>query len=141
MLNAGVMALPEGTTVDGFEQQLGINVLGHWALLSHLLPTVVATPGARVVTLSSFAQHQGSPLDVDNPHMRGSYEAWKQYGNTKLAARHLAAGAAGAARGCGRRRQGARRPSRADQLRPADHDTGPPGGGGCVGAFSERWAA
>ena len=92
MLNAGVMAMPEGTTVDGFERQLGINVLGHWALTSHLLPTVVATPGARVITLSSMAQHQGSPLDVDNPHMHGRYDAWKQYGNTKLAARHLAHG-------------------------------------------------
>lgn len=92
MLNAGVMAMPEGTTVDGFERQLGINVLGHWALTSHLLPTVVGTPGARVITLSSMAQHQGSPLDVDNPHMRGNYDAWKQYGNTKLAARHFAQG-------------------------------------------------
>lgn len=92
MLNAGVMAMPEGQTEDGFERQLGINVLGHWALTSHLLPKVVSTPGARVVTLSSMAQHQGSPIDVSNPHMRGNYDAWKQYGNTKLAARHFAQG-------------------------------------------------
>ena len=92
MLNAGVMAMPEGRTVDGFETQLGINVLGHWALLSHLLPVVVATPGARVVTLSSIAQHQGHPLDPADPHLRGGYDAWRQYGNTKLAMRHLAQG-------------------------------------------------
>ncbi len=92
LLNAGVMALPEGTTADGFESQLGINVLGHWALTSHLLPTVVRTPGARVVTLSSVAQHQGSAIDVDDPHMRNDYNAWKQYGNTKLGARHFAEG-------------------------------------------------
>ena len=92
MCNAGLMAMPEGTTDDGFERQFGVNVLGHWALVSHLLPLVVSTPGARVVTLSSVAQHQGSAVDVDDPHMRRGYSAWKQYGNTKLAARHFAQG-------------------------------------------------
>ncbi len=92
VLNAGVMAMPEGTTDDGFETQLGTNVLGHWALLSHLLPTVLRTPRARIVTLSSVAQHQGRALDPDNPHLRGSYDPWKAYGNTKLAMRHLAQG-------------------------------------------------
>ncbi|MFC6286613.1 oxidoreductase [Nocardioides sp. GCM10027113] len=92
MLNAGLMAMPEGTTEDGFERQLGVNVLGHWALLSLLLPRVVSTPGARVVTLSSVAQHTGRALDVDDPHQRTGYDAWRQYGNTKLAMRHLAQG-------------------------------------------------
>lgn len=92
MLNAGVMAMPEGRTVDGFETQLGVNVLGHWALLSHLLPRVVHTPGARVVTLSSVAQHQGHRLDPADPHLSARYNPWTQYGNTKLAMRHLAQG-------------------------------------------------
>ncbi|QWC85165.1 SDR family NAD(P)-dependent oxidoreductase [Nocardioidaceae bacterium] len=92
VLNAGVMAIPESTTADGFESQLGINVLGHWALLSHLLPLVVRTPRARVVTLSSIAAHQGRALDPGDPHMRADYDAWAQYGNTKLAMRHLAQG-------------------------------------------------
>ena len=34
MCNAGVMAMPQGTTVDGFDTQMGINVLGHWALIA-----------------------------------------------------------------------------------------------------------
>jgi NAD(P)-dependent dehydrogenase (short-subunit alcohol dehydrogenase family) len=92
MCNAGVMALPPGTTVDGFDTQMGTNVLGHWALISHLLPVVVATPGARVVTLSSTAQHAGRPIDPADPHMRDGFDAWRMYGQTKLAMRHLAVG-------------------------------------------------
>lgn len=92
MCNAGVMALPQGTTEDGFDTQMGTNVLGHWALISHLLPIIVATPGARVVTLSSTAQHTGRAIDPADPHMRKNFDAWRMYGQTKLAVRHLAVG-------------------------------------------------
>ncbi len=92
MLNAGVMAMPQGTTEDGFDTQFGINVLGHWALLSRLLPIVVRTPGARVVTLSSTAQHTGRAVNPSDPHMRKNYDPWRMYGQTKLAMRHLAVG-------------------------------------------------
>ncbi|MFC7672070.1 SDR family NAD(P)-dependent oxidoreductase [Mycolicibacterium sp. GCM10028919] len=92
MCNAGVMALPQGTTVDGFDTQMGTNVLGHWALISHLLPVVLATPGARVVTLSSTAQHAGRAIDPADPHMRNGFDEWRMYGQTKLAMRHLAVG-------------------------------------------------
>lgn len=92
MNNAGVMAMPEGVTEDGFERQLGVNHLGHWALTAYLLPVLVRTPGARVVTLTSTAQHTGRRLDPADPHQRASYDAWRQYGNTKLANRHFAQG-------------------------------------------------
>jgi NAD(P)-dependent dehydrogenase (short-subunit alcohol dehydrogenase family) len=92
MCNAGVMAMPQGTTEDGFDTQMGINVLGHWALISHLLPILVTTPGARVVTLSSTAQHTGTAIDPDDPHMREKFDEWRMYGQTKLAMRHLAVG-------------------------------------------------
>lgn len=92
MCNAGVMAMPQGTTEDGFDTQMGINVLGHWALLSRLLPIVVATPGARVVTLSSAAQHMGRAVNAADPHMREHFDEWRMYGQTKLAMRHLAVG-------------------------------------------------
>lgn len=92
--NAGVMAMPQGTTEDGFETQLGINHLGHWALTSHLLPTILATPDSRIVTVSSTAQHQGRPLDPDDPFLDASYDPWRAYGNSKLANRHFAVGLA-----------------------------------------------
>lgn len=92
LANAGVMALPEGRTEDGFELQLGVNHLGHWALTSHLLPAIVRTPGARVVTVTSFLQHLGRGLNPDDPHLRRHYDAWASYNRSKLANRHFAQG-------------------------------------------------
>src|SRR3954466_13852870 len=49
--NAGVVAVPERRTGDGFELQIGTNHLGHFALANLLLPHVAD----RVVTVSSDA--------------------------------------------------------------------------------------
>jgi NAD(P)-dependent dehydrogenase (short-subunit alcohol dehydrogenase family) len=92
MNNAGLMALPERKTVDGFEMQLGVNHLGHWALTSHLMPSLLAADAARVVTVSSTARTLGKPLDPTNPHMHGTYSPWTAYGNSKLANLHFAIG-------------------------------------------------
>ncbi|WP_332644405.1 oxidoreductase [Aeromicrobium sp.] len=83
--NAGVMAMPERTTADGFEMQFGVDHLGHFAFTAHLLPRIVRTDGARVVTVTSIARFQGKPVDPDNPHMKGNYGAWRSYGQAKLA--------------------------------------------------------
>ena len=90
--NAGVMATPEGRTVDGFETQLGTNHLGHWTWTALLLPRLLEAPAGRVVALTSIARHQGSNLDLDNPYLAGRYGAWKAYGNSKLANLHFAIG-------------------------------------------------
>lgn len=139
MCNAGVMALPAGTTEDGFDTQMGINVLGHWALISHLLPIVVATPGARVITLSSTAQHVGKSIDRDDPHMREHFDAWRMYGQTKLAMRHLAVGLQ-------RQFDEAAVDARALSVQPGltnsdlQTTTRAQGDGGALGAASEKWA-
>ncbi len=69
--NAGLMAMPERATVDGFEMQLGVNHLGHWALTAHLMPALLRAEAARVVSVTSTAHHIGRRLDPENPHLHG----------------------------------------------------------------------
>ena len=88
--NAGVMAVPEGTTADGFETQFGTNVLGHFALTMRLLPALLAAPGGRVVITSSTARYTAGKYDLTNPHMRGCYDPWQAYGMSKRADLQLA---------------------------------------------------
>ncbi|MCB2176789.1 MAG: SDR family NAD(P)-dependent oxidoreductase [Actinomycetales bacterium] len=90
--NAGVMATPERRTADGFELQLGVNHLGHWALTALLMPALLAAPRARVVTVTSTAHHMGRPLDPANPHLHGRYTPWGAYGQSKLANYHFGLG-------------------------------------------------
>ena len=83
--NAGVMVPPLGRTKQGFELQFGTNHLAHFALTSRLMPLLSATPGARVVVVSSGAQSFGH-MDFDdlNWEKRG-YNAWQAYSQSKLA--------------------------------------------------------
>ncbi|MDX6313986.1 MAG: hypothetical protein QOF44_3450 [Streptomyces sp.] len=82
--NAGVMALPHGTTADGFETQFGVNHLGHFALTGLLLPQLLATPGSRVVSLSS-GMHALSNVDLDDLNSERHYRRWVAYGRSKSA--------------------------------------------------------
>ena len=90
--NAGVMATPEQRTRDGFEMQLGVNHLGHWALTARLLPALLRADAARVVNVTSTAHHMGTNIDPSNPHLEGSYSPWKAYGQSKLANFHFTLG-------------------------------------------------
>jgi len=82
--NAGVMALPECRTADGFEMQFGTNHLGHFALTGLLFDLLKSTDGARVVTLSSLAHRMGKIRFNDLNWKRG-YSKWPAYGQSKLA--------------------------------------------------------
>ncbi len=88
--NAGVMGIPERRTEDGFEMQLGVNHLGHFTLTARLLPALLQSTGARVVSVTSTGRHAGRPLDPDNPHLSGRYDPWRAYGQSKLANLHFA---------------------------------------------------
>jgi NAD(P)-dependent dehydrogenase (short-subunit alcohol dehydrogenase family) len=83
--NAGVMATPLRRTVDGFELQLGVNHLGHHALVGRLLPALLAAPAARVVVVSSAAHRMGR-IDLEDLNWeRTRYQRWRAYGRSKLA--------------------------------------------------------
>lgn len=82
--NAGVMALPKRQTADGFEMQLGTNHLGHFALTGLLLDTLLATPGSRVVNVSSTA-HKPGRMRFDDLHWERGYQRWFAYAQSKLA--------------------------------------------------------
>ena len=85
LLNAGVVgSRRRQTTVDGFELQFGTNHLGHFALVSHLLPALAAAPGGRVVHLGSIS-HRFVRLDLDDPMMVASYSGAVAYARSKLA--------------------------------------------------------
>jgi NAD(P)-dependent dehydrogenase (short-subunit alcohol dehydrogenase family) len=83
--NAGVMVPPLGRTKQGFELQLGTNHLGHFALVGRLLPLARRTPRARIVVVSSIAQHVGR-IDFDDLNWRRRpYRAARAYAQSKLA--------------------------------------------------------
>src|SRR6202521_851585 len=81
--NAGVMACPKGTTIDGFETQFGTNHLGHFVLVNRIASLL--KPGSRLVNLSS-AGHRFSDVDLDDPNFEHTpYTEFGAYGRSKTA--------------------------------------------------------
>lgn len=79
--NAGVMAVPQSTTADGFEMQIGTNFLGHFALTGLLLDRI----SDRVVNVSSVTHHIGR-IDLDDLNWeRRAYQRFGAYAQSKLA--------------------------------------------------------
>ncbi|MGV9862125.1 oxidoreductase [Rhodococcus koreensis] len=79
--NAGVMAVPQRKTADGFEMQIGTNHLGHFALTGLLLGKITD----RVATMSSAA-HQAGTIHLDDLNWEHrKYNRWSAYGQSKLA--------------------------------------------------------
>ena len=84
MNNAGIMATPYGTTADGFEQQIGVNHLGHFALTGRLMEFLRSTPRSRIVSVSSLAARNGK-LQLESFQHPSGYERWTAYSQSKLA--------------------------------------------------------
>ncbi|PSL05935.1 NAD(P)-dependent dehydrogenase (short-subunit alcohol dehydrogenase family) [Haloactinopolyspora alba] len=78
--NAGVIAAPKGSTADGFEQNIGINHLGPFALTGLLVNRV----RNRVVTVYSGLHMLGRIRDDLNWERR-RHQRWLAYAQSKLA--------------------------------------------------------
>ncbi|MDA0958318.1 MAG: SDR family oxidoreductase [Proteobacteria bacterium] len=82
--NAGLFPAKQQFTQQGFEMQIGVNHLSHFFLTQLLLPTMIATGPARVVTVSSML-HKKATLDFDSFKGGQKYSAQRAYGQSKLA--------------------------------------------------------
>jgi NAD(P)-dependent dehydrogenase (short-subunit alcohol dehydrogenase family) len=84
--NAGIMYVPYGKTVDGFERHFGTNHLGHFALTGLLVDLLLKTENGRVVTVSSVG-HRSGEMDFDDLMFEGGrgYRGQRVYGRSKLA--------------------------------------------------------
>jgi NAD(P)-dependent dehydrogenase (short-subunit alcohol dehydrogenase family) len=97
--NAGVMALPDQATPDGYDVQMQTNVLSHFLLTKELFPLLKKSDEGRIVNHSSMAR-LGPPLaseyfekkggdlggdgtEEENFSFRGP--RWMRYHQTKLA--------------------------------------------------------
>ncbi|MDE3200504.1 MAG: SDR family oxidoreductase [Acidobacteriota bacterium] len=83
--NAGVMApRRREITADGFELQLGVNFLGHFALTARLLPLLRMSRMPRVVQVGSVLGRRGMINFEDLQQIR-SYRPWRAYAQSSAA--------------------------------------------------------
>jgi WW domain-containing oxidoreductase len=83
--NAGIMALPTLEQAYGYEKQFFTNHIGHFLLVTQLLPRLADT--GRVVMVSSDA-HRAAPrggIDFENLSGERGYNPWTAYGQSKIA--------------------------------------------------------
>lgn len=95
MNNAGIMAVPPATTVDGYEIQFGTNHMGHALLTKLLLPLLLKTaeqpqPGSdvRIVTLTSHSHTRAPKGGIEFSRLRSAdpeSSPLAKYGASKLA--------------------------------------------------------
>lgn len=84
--NAGILGVPFGQTADGFENQMGTNHLGHFALTGLLIDKLLASRDARIVTVCSLGHWRSKGLNLDDLHYEHSpYTPFGGYANSKLA--------------------------------------------------------
>jgi NAD(P)-dependent dehydrogenase (short-subunit alcohol dehydrogenase family) len=84
--NAGVMGTSREVTTDGLDLQMATNHFGPFLLTGLLLPQLLASRDARVVTVASIMHRTARSAPLGDPHTHGGpYRKWHVYGQTKLA--------------------------------------------------------
>ncbi len=82
--NAGGIFAPRQLTEDGFERTLQVDHLAPFLLTWRLLPRLLASAPARVVTVASTAHHQAR-LDLEDLQSERNYRTFQVYARAKLA--------------------------------------------------------
>lgn len=84
--NAGVMGTPYRRTPDGLELQMATNHFGPFLLTGLLLPQLVESGAATVVSVSSQMHRVARSAPLGDPRtQQGRYQRWPTYGQSKLA--------------------------------------------------------
>ena len=101
--NAGVMALKDQATTDGYDIQMQTNVISHFLITKELFPLLRKSEEARIVNHTSMAR-LGGPLvmdyfeknggnlggdDTEEENLGFQGPRWERYHQTKLANVHL----------------------------------------------------
>jgi NAD(P)-dependent dehydrogenase (short-subunit alcohol dehydrogenase family) len=89
VLNAGIMLTNRKETEDGFEMMFGTNVLGHFALVSHVLDRVLAANAPKVITQSSES-HRSGHLNLQDLQHTTDFSPLVAYNDSKQAQHILA---------------------------------------------------
>jgi NAD(P)-dependent dehydrogenase (short-subunit alcohol dehydrogenase family) len=80
------MGTSRQTTPEGLDLQLGTNHFGPFLLTGLLLPQLLASKDARVVTVSSNMHRTATSAPLGDPREPGRvYRKWQVYGQSKLA--------------------------------------------------------
>jgi NAD(P)-dependent dehydrogenase (short-subunit alcohol dehydrogenase family) len=82
--NAGGYFQKRQVTAEGRELTFALNHLNYFLLTQLLLDLIVATPGARIVNVSSDA-HRGASINFDDLEFRKGYIGFRAYSQSKLA--------------------------------------------------------
>ena len=81
--DAGGVSARRRTTVDGLERTFAVNHLAPYLLTRLLLPRLLESAPARVVTVASVA-HRKAGLDLDDLQLERGYSVMRAYGRSKL---------------------------------------------------------
>lgn len=82
--NAGIYVSRYSETADGYELTFALNHLAYFLLTHELLGLLKAAPEARIINVSSEASRMAR-INFDDPMLKGRYNGWRAYAQSKLA--------------------------------------------------------